>query len=135
MFWAALRYSPGPASRFRPCSIILKRASLSTISLRASQRRSRPGHCVSRNGQRPVDRNDLVRVLLDECVDRRLAHELHGHEVQTVTGLGWAGVLNGALLAQATGEFDAFVTVDRNLAFQQRIDNLALAVVILRARS
>jgi hypothetical protein len=39
------------------------------------------------------------------------------------------------LLAQATGQFDAFVTVDRNLAFQQRIDKLALAVVILRARS
>jgi len=76
-----------------------------------------------------------VRVLLDECVDRRLAHELHGHEVQTVTGRGWAGVLNGALLAQATGQFDAFVTVDRNLAFQQRIDKLELAVVILRARS
>jgi hypothetical protein len=76
-----------------------------------------------------------MRVLLDECVDRRLAHELHGHEVQTVTGAGWAGVHNGALLSQATGQFDVFVTVDRNLAFQQPIDKLAFAVVILRARS
>lgn len=76
-----------------------------------------------------------MRVLLDECVDRRLASELHGHEVQTVTGLGWAGVHNGALLAQAVGQFDAFVTVDRNLAFQQPIDKLDLVVVILRARS
>ena len=76
-----------------------------------------------------------MRVLLDECVDRRLAREPHGYEVQTVTGLGWAGIHNGALLAQATGQFDAFVTVDRNLAFQQRIDKLALAVIILRARS
>ena len=76
-----------------------------------------------------------MRVLLDECVDRRLARELHGHEVQTVTGLGWAGVHNGALLAQASGQFDVFVTVDRNLAFQQPIDKLALTVVVLRARS
>ena len=76
-----------------------------------------------------------MRLLLDECVDRRLAGELKDHEVDTVTGLGWAGVQNGALLARATGQFDAFVTVDRNLAFQQRIEGLALAVVILRARS
>lgn len=76
-----------------------------------------------------------MRVLLDECVDRRLAREFHGHEVQAVTGLGWTGVHNGALLARATGQFDAFVTVDRNLAFQQPINKLALVVVILRARS
>jgi hypothetical protein len=76
-----------------------------------------------------------VRVLLDECVDRRFAHELSGHEVETVAGLGWAGVKNGELLGRATDRFDVFVTVDRNLAFQQPIDKLALAVVILRARS
>ena len=76
-----------------------------------------------------------MRVLLDECVDRRFAHELPGHEVETVTGLGWAGVKNGDLLGRATDRFDVFVTVDRNLAFQQPIDKLDLAVVILRARS
>ena len=75
-----------------------------------------------------------MRVLLDECVDRRFADELPGHEVETVTGLGWAGVHNGDLLARATGRFDAFVTVDRNLAFQQPIEKLALAVVIRRTR-
>lgn len=68
-------------------------------------------------------------------VDQRLARELVGHEVQTVSGVGWAGVQNGALLLQATGRFDAFVTVDRNLAFQQGIEGLTLAVVVLRARS
>jgi hypothetical protein len=39
------------------------------------------------------------------------------------------------LLAQAAREFDAFVTVDRNLAFQQRPANLSLPVIILRART
>jgi len=46
-----------------------------------------------------------------------------------------AGVRNGALLTRAAGQFDAFVTVDRNLAFQQRIDALPFGVVVLRARS
>ena len=76
-----------------------------------------------------------MRLLLDECVDRRLARDIDGHEVFTVFNLGWAGVRNGALLTRAAGQFDAFVTVDRNLAFQQRIDALPFAVLVLRARS
>jgi predicted nuclease of predicted toxin-antitoxin system len=58
-----------------------------------------------------------VRLLLDECVDRRLARDIPGHEVVTVVSLGWAGVRNGELLRRAAGNFDVFVTVDRNLAF------------------
>lgn len=42
---------------------------------------------------------------------------------------------NGALLARAAGQFDIFVTVDRNLAFQQRIDTVPFAIVVLRART
>ena len=76
-----------------------------------------------------------MRVLLDECVDRRLAREITGHEVQTVTGLGWASVRNGELLASAEGGFDAFVAVDRNLAFQQNTLRYSFAVLILRAHS
>ncbi len=76
-----------------------------------------------------------MRLLHDECVDRRLAHDISGHEVSTVHGLGWAGDRNGALLARAAGHFDVFVTVDRNLAFQQRIEALPFAVLILRART
>jgi hypothetical protein len=43
-----------------------------------------------------------VRLLLDECVDRRLAREIRGHEVSTVSELGWAGIRNGDLLVQAS---------------------------------
>ena len=50
-----------------------------------------------------------MRVLLDECVDRRLAESISGH--------------------------DAFVTVDRNLPFQQDLSRLSLIVIVLRARS
>ena len=70
-----------------------------------------------------------MRLLLDECVDRRLAREIHGHDVSTVFELGWAGIRNGELLARSAGQFDVFVTVDRNLAFQQHIADLPLAIV------
>ena len=76
-----------------------------------------------------------MKVLLDECVDRRLAREIVGHEVTTVPGAGWAAVKNGDLLALAEKDFDAFLTVDRNLSFQQRLPRFAIAVVVLRAPS
>ncbi len=39
-----------------------------------------------------------MRLLLDECLPARLRHDLPGHEVQTVPGMGWAGIKNGKLL-------------------------------------
>jgi hypothetical protein len=53
---------------------------------------------------------------------------------RTVVGLGLSGMRNGALLRRAEGRCDVFVTVDRNLAFQQPITGLPFAVVVLRAR-
>ncbi len=76
-----------------------------------------------------------MRVLLDECVDRRLASDIQGHDVVTVPDAGWAALKNGELLARAQQEFDAFVTVDRNLPFQQDLSRFSIAVVVLRARS
>jgi hypothetical protein len=60
-----------------------------------------------------------VRVLLDECVDWRLLRDVIGHDVKTARQMGWATIKNGELLALAAQQFDAFVTVDRNLSFQQ----------------
>ena len=74
-----------------------------------------------------------MKILLDECIDRRLAQEIVGHEVVTVPQAGWAGIKNGDLLRLAQAQFDVFVTVDRNLSFQQQLPNFAIAVIILRA--
>ncbi len=68
-----------------------------------------------------------MRVLLDECLPRKLKLELTGHDVKTVTEMGWAGLKNGELLRAAAGQFDAFITVDRNLPAQQRVDQLQRA--------
>lgn len=74
-----------------------------------------------------------MRVLLDECVDRRLARDLVGHEIKTVPQMGWAAFKNGDLLTLAEREFDVFVTVDRNLSFQQDLPRFNIAVIILQA--
>lgn len=75
------------------------------------------------------------RVLLDECIDRRLAMEISGHVVKTTPEMGWAGLDNGALLARAEKEFEVFITVDRNLTFQQNLPQFGIAVLILSART
>ena len=74
-------------------------------------------------------------MLLDECVDRRLAGDIHGHDIKTVPEVGWAALKNGDLLARAERDFEAFVTVDRNLPFQQDVSRFSIAVLVLRARS
>jgi predicted nuclease of predicted toxin-antitoxin system len=76
-----------------------------------------------------------VRILLDECLPRRLARELAGHDARTVPDAGWAGKRNGELLSLAQGKFDVFLTVDRNLSFQHEVHNYAVAVVVLHAKS
>jgi hypothetical protein len=76
-----------------------------------------------------------VNVLLDECVDRRLAGFVRGHDAKTVPEVGWAGLKNGDLLARAQHEFDAFVTVDRNLPAQQDLSRFSIAIIVLRSRS
>ena len=76
-----------------------------------------------------------MHLLLDECIDRRLARELPGHFVRTVPQMGWATIKNGQLLKLAEKRFDVFVTVDRNFSFQQHLPKFDLAVAVLRARS
>jgi hypothetical protein len=80
-----------------------------------------------------------VRVLLDECVPRRLAQFFGAsHTVATVTGLGWAGTKNGRLLRLAADQgFEALVTVDVGLhvAPDTSLSVLVLSVLVLRAGS
>jgi hypothetical protein len=74
-----------------------------------------------------------LRVLIDECVDVRLAASLASVDVRTVADQGWLGISNGQRLGLAAAEFDVFVTVDRNLPFQQHLPKFDIAVILLRA--
>ena len=75
-----------------------------------------------------------MKVLLDHCVPRRFGRLLAGHRIRTAFEMGWSGLSNGVLLAQARLQFDAFVTVDQNVQFQQNLATLPLPVAIIAAR-
>ncbi len=77
-----------------------------------------------------------MRLLLDESLPKGLAAHLAGHEVQTAQGAGWAGVANGELLRLAAeAGFDALLTPDRGLEFEQNAETLPVRVVVLLAPS
>ena len=76
-----------------------------------------------------------MRLLLDECVPARLRQALPSHQVSTVVQEGWSGIKNGKLLALAAAGFDALITVDKNLPYQQNISKLPVAVLVLDAAS
>jgi hypothetical protein len=76
-----------------------------------------------------------MRVLLDECLPRRLKQSLRGHDVSTVPEMKWAGKRNGELLDLAAGRFDVFVTSDQNLQYQQNLEHASIAVVVFECRT
>lgn len=71
-----------------------------------------------------------MRLLLDESLPRPLGALLTGHDVRTVTEMGWTSLSNGALLRQAAPLFDALLTADQNIEFQQNLKTLPMAVVV-----
>jgi hypothetical protein len=74
-----------------------------------------------------------MRVLLDECLPRKLKREVQADVARTVPEMGWAGTKNGALLRLAEREFDVFLTNDQNIEHQQNLKRFDLAVVVLVA--
>jgi predicted nuclease of predicted toxin-antitoxin system len=76
-----------------------------------------------------------MKILIDENLPRKLAAHLEGHECRTVFECGWSGKKNGELLALADPQFDVLLTLDKNLPFQQDLDSVGIAVLIIRARS
>ena len=76
-----------------------------------------------------------MRVLLDECLPRKLKQDLLPHELKTVPECGWSGRKNGDLLRLAQDQFDIFLTVDRNLVFQQDVPKFEIGIIVLVARS
>jgi len=75
-----------------------------------------------------------MRILLDECVHKKVAQALSHHSVKTVQQHGWSGVTNGELLVRAGAEFDAFITSDKNIQYQQHIGRLPMPVILLKTK-
>lgn len=76
-----------------------------------------------------------MRVLLDECLPRRLKLDLNAYNVQTVPEAGLAGVKNGKLLASIEGRFECFITIDGNMPYQNKVLGRPYSVVVLHAFS
>ena len=76
-----------------------------------------------------------MKILLDECAPRVVKKLLPQYDVSTVQELGWSGIRNGELLTAADGEFDVFVTTDKNLPHQQNLKKYKLAVILLPSNS
>ena len=77
-----------------------------------------------------------MKLLLDENLPRKLKRDLPDHLVFTVREMGWAGKENGDLLAAMLSDgFEALVTGDKNIAFQQNFQRYPIPVLILNAFS
>ena len=72
-----------------------------------------------------------MRLLLDEGTPWRLRRLLRGHDVATTQYMGWDGKDNGELLALARDEFDALVTLDRGIQYQQHITEEDVSVIVV----
>jgi predicted nuclease of predicted toxin-antitoxin system len=76
-----------------------------------------------------------VRVVLDANLPVDFGALLTGHQVDSVHQRGWSDLDNGALLTACQAEYDAFVTLDQSLRYQQNLRGRPMAVLILHARS
>lgn len=75
-----------------------------------------------------------MRILLDECVPRRLRRELVGHDVRTVPEMGWSGKKNGDLLREMAGHgFEVLITVDQNMRHQLNLKAAGVGLMVLVA--
>jgi hypothetical protein len=73
-----------------------------------------------------------LKLLLDENLPHQIRHELVGHDVFTAAYMNWSGIENGELLRLAASQgFDVLITNDRGLEYEQNLDALPLAVIVL----
>jgi len=72
-----------------------------------------------------------MRILLDECLPRKLKHSIVGHEVATVQERGWSSKKNGELIKLMNGAVDVFLTSDQNLRHQQNLAAIQFSIIVL----
>ncbi len=77
-----------------------------------------------------------MKILLDECVSKRLKKYFSDHTVFTVYSLGWSGVKNGKLMTLCDeAGFDIFITIDKNLIHQQNYSEYKTIIVVFDTNS
>ncbi|WP_192579170.1 DUF5615 family PIN-like protein [Dyadobacter aurulentus] len=77
-----------------------------------------------------------MKILLDECVTKRLKKHLSEFETLTVRELGLGGTKNGRLMQFCVdNHFDMLLTIDKNMVYQQNMDKYAVTIAVLNAAS
>lgn len=72
-----------------------------------------------------------MNIIIDECVPYVVKKRLPHRQIKTVQEMGWAGVKNGELLKLVETDFDVFITSDKNLRYQQNLQELTIAILLL----
>ena len=76
-----------------------------------------------------------MKILFDHGTPVPLRRSLPGHEISTAYEMGWAELQNGDLLTAAEKDFQAFITTDKNLRYQQNLAGRRLAILVLPTTS
>lgn len=74
-----------------------------------------------------------MKILIDECLPKKLKREFAEHDVSTVQEMGWSSKKNGELLKLMQDDFDVFVTIDSNMQYQQQLEDLPIGFLVLVA--
>lgn len=73
-----------------------------------------------------------MKLLLDENLPIKFREDFPNHEVYTVNYKKWNGIKNGELLKLMLSEnFDALITFDKNLQYQQNFSKYTITVFVL----
>ena len=77
-----------------------------------------------------------MKILFDQCTPVPLRRFLHPHSVDTSAERGWSTLQNGELLNQAESQgYEAFITTDRNLKYQQNLTGRKIRILVLSTTS
>ena len=73
-----------------------------------------------------------LRILINESLPLELAAAIEGYHAVSVRAQGWSGLRNGVLLRAAhDAGFDVVLTADQSLPFQQNLNRIGIAVVVI----
>jgi hypothetical protein len=71
-----------------------------------------------------------MKILLDECITKKLKTHLQEYGVFTVTELQWSGIKNGKLMPLCIDNgFDILLTIDKNF------DKYSLSIVVINSQT
>jgi predicted nuclease of predicted toxin-antitoxin system len=77
-----------------------------------------------------------MKIIIDECLPKRLTRFFSDKDVKTVPQIGLAGCKDSELLKELDKlNIDVFITIDGNIEYQQQFANRTFGTIIIRAVS